>query len=190
MEFAIISEDLMRSPSHFQCVDSREFFYSTNNYHPTSSIQPFKWLDNNIPAEFVHPIVNNGDLCINKELAEIIMSFDPYGVEVYPAALVTKDSELSDRYILAVNNIQDVADFEKSAMEISPYGGELIIHRLFLSSEKLKSIPIEKRIVYRVKDAETAMFFAPEIYDLIKDDDRFSILKKLKKKTSMRAPKF
>ncbi len=33
-------------------------------------------------------------------------------------------------------------------------------------------------------------FFAPEIFDLIKDDSRFALLRKLKKNTKMRAPKF
>ncbi|MUK94778.1 hypothetical protein GNP80_20415 [Aliivibrio fischeri] len=190
MEFAIISEDLMRSPSQFQCVDNREFLYNTNSYLPISSVNPIKWADDNIPSAYVHPIADNGDICITKDLADIIMSYDPYGIEVYPASLITQDNELSNRYILAINNIQDVADFDRSAIEISPYGGELIIHRLFLSADKLANIPLEKRIIYRVKEADTAVFFTPEIYDLIANDDRFSLLRKMKKNTSVRAPKF
>lgn len=190
MDFSVISEDLMRSPSHFQCVDNREFLYSTNSFQPTSSIDPIKWSDSNTPSKYVHPIANNGDICVTKELAEIIMSFDPYGIEFYPASLLTKDGEIFERYILAINNTQDVADLDRSAIEISPYGGGVIIHRLFLSAEKLESIPEEKRVIYRVKDAGSAVFFDPKIYELIKDDSRFSLLRKLKKNTSMRAPKF
>lgn len=190
MEFALISEDLLRSPSQFQCVDNREYLYSTNDFHPTTSINPIKWSDNNIPSKYIHPIANNGDICVTKEFAEIIMSFDPYGIEVYPASLITKDEELSNRYIIALNNIQDVADFDKSVTEVSEDSGKLLIYRLFLSEEKLNKIPFNKRIIYRVKNANTAVFFASEIYDLIQDDDRFSKLRKIKKNTSMRAPKF
>ncbi|MFC3153240.1 hypothetical protein ACFOEK_19530 [Litoribrevibacter euphylliae] len=188
-EFSIISEDYMRSPSEFQCVDNREFLYSTNNYHPTSALNAIKWEDKNIPSSMVHPIVSIGDLCVSRELAELIMSFDPYGVEVYPASLITKDADVDDRFILAINNIQDVVDFDRSVIETSPYSGELIVHRLFLSAEKIEQIPFEKRIVYRPQNADTVIFFAPEVYDLVKSDPQFALVRKLKKNTSMRAPK-
>lgn len=45
MEFSVISEDYMRSSTVFQCVDDREFLYSTNNFHPTSSESPIRWED-------------------------------------------------------------------------------------------------------------------------------------------------
>ncbi|TOG59384.1 hypothetical protein CGI99_21925, partial [Vibrio parahaemolyticus] len=102
MEFSVISEDFMRSPSAFQSVDDREFLYSTNNFHPTSSENPIRWEDKNITSSMVHPISDNGDICVSKELAELVMSFDPYGVEFYPASLLTKDGEITERYILAL----------------------------------------------------------------------------------------
>ena len=189
MDFSVISEDFMRSPSQFQCVDAREFLYSSNIYNPTSSIAPIAWRDENIPAGSVHPIADNGDICISKELADIILSFDPYGIEIYPATLITKDSNITDRYILAINNIQDVADFDRSITEVSRKSGDLLIHRLFLCKDKLKKVPFQKRIIYRVEGADSAVFFAPEIYDLLINDSRFSLLRKLKKNTSVRAPK-
>ncbi|WP_268809816.1 hypothetical protein, partial [Vibrio parahaemolyticus] len=167
MEFSVISEDFMRSSSAFQSVDDREFLYSTNNFHPTSSENPIRWEDKNITSSMVHPISDNGDICVSKELAELVMSFDPYGVEFYPASLLTKDGEITERYILALNNIQDVVDFERSVIEVSPNSGNLIVHRLFLSPEKILNIPFHKRVVYRAEGSDTAVFFAPEIYDLI-----------------------
>ncbi|EGR1569475.1 hypothetical protein ABVF67_003562 [Vibrio parahaemolyticus] len=190
MEFSVISEDFMRSSSTFQSVDDREFLYSTNNFHPTSSENPIRWEDKNITSSMVHPISDNGDICVSKELAELVMSFDPYGVEFYPASLLTKDGEITERYILALNNIQDVVDFERSVIEVSPNSGNLIVHRLFLSPEKILNIPFHKRVVYRAEGADTAVFFAPEIYDLISNDSRFSLVRKMKKNTSTRAPKF
>ncbi|OBT16679.1 hypothetical protein A9266_19000 [Vibrio tasmaniensis] len=190
MDFSVISEDFMRSPTAFQCVDTREFLYSTNNYQPTSSESPILWEDKNITSTMVHPIADNGDICVTKGFAELVMSFDPYGVEFYPASLSTKDGDITERYILALNNIQDVVDHERSVVEVSPNSGNLIIHRLFLSSEKISNIPFQKRVVYRAKGADTAVFFAPEIYDLLSNDSRFSLVRKMKKNTSMRAPKF
>ncbi len=190
MEYAVISEDYMKSPSQFQCVDSREFLYSTNNYVPTTTVSPIKWKDENILSTMVHPIASNGDICITKELAEIIMSFDPYGIEVYPASLDVKDGEVVERYLLAINNIQDVVDYDKSVTEISPNSGNLIVHKLFLSEEKLLKVPEEKKVIYRAKDMDSAVFFTPEIFDLIKDDERFRLIRKVKKDIKMRAPKF
>ncbi|HDM8153035.1 TPA: hypothetical protein P0E35_001403 [Vibrio harveyi] len=190
MEFSVISEDFMRSSSAFQSVDDRDFLYSTNNFHPTSSENPIRWEDKNITSSMVHPISDNGDICVSKELAELVMSFDPYGVEFYPASLLTKDGEITERYILALNNIQDVVDFERSVIEVSPNSGNLIVHRLFLSPEKILNIPFHKRVVYRAEGADTAVFFTPEIYDLINNDSRFSLVRKMKKNTSTRAPKF
>ncbi len=190
MEYAVISEDYMRSSSQFQCVDSREILYSNNDYIPTTTINAIKWEDKNITKNLVHPISDNGDICITKELAEIIMSFDPYRIEVYPASLLIQDGELSERYLLAINNIQDVADMNRSAIEISEDTGSIIVHRLFLSDTKLNEIQFNKRVIYRIKGAETAVFFAPEIYDLIINDYRFYLVRKIKKNTSMRAPKF
>ncbi len=190
MEYAVISEDYMRSPSQFQCVDSREFLYSTNDYIPTTTINAIKWEDGNILSTMVHPIASNGDMCITKELAEIIMSFDPYGIEVYPASLVVKDGEVTERYLLAINNIQDVVDYDKSVTEISPNSSDLIVHKLFLNEDKLLNISKEKKVIYRAKDMDSAVFFTPEIFDLIKDDERFRLVRKLKKDINMRAPKF
>ncbi|MEF1193627.1 hypothetical protein QTO04_30935, partial [Vibrio parahaemolyticus] len=68
--------------------------------------------------------------------------------------------------------------------------GNLIVHRLFLNPEKILNIPFHKRVVYRAEGADTAVFFAPEIYDLISNDSRFSLVRKMKKNTSTRAPKF
>lgn len=190
MDFSVISEDFMRSSTAFRCVDSREYFYGTNNYHPTTSENSIKWEDKNVISSMVYPIADNGDICIEKELAEVIMSFDPYGIEVYPASLITKDKELNNRYILAINNIQDVVDFDRSVVEKSPNNGDLIVHRLFLSPDKISKIPFNRRVIYRAKYADTTSFFAPEVFDLIKDDIRFSLLRKIKISTNMRAPKF
>ena len=151
MEYAVISEDYMRSPSQFQCVDSREFLYSTNDYIPTTTINAIKWEDGNILSTMVHPIASNGDICITKELAEIIMSFDPYGIEVYPASLIVKDGEVKERYLLAINNIQDVVDYDKSVTEISPNSGDLIVHKLFLNEGKLLNISKEKKLYTEIK---------------------------------------
>ncbi|MHC6526981.1 hypothetical protein ACX806_05660, partial [Vibrio proteolyticus] len=124
MHFSLITENYFTSTTSFTCIDNREFLYSTNEFNPTSSIKPIIWQDQeNINGSKVGHIVDSGDLSISKDLAEIIMSFDPYGIECYPSKLILKNSEVSGRYLLAINNIIDVIDEDDSDIEISPYNG-------------------------------------------------------------------
>ncbi len=190
MFFSLITENYYSSKVSFSCVDDREFLYSTNDFVPTSSYEPICWQDqDNGSINDVGPIADSGDLSVSKELAEIIMSFDPYGVEVYPSKLLLKDGSLEDRYLIAVNNVIDIMDDEKSQIEKSPYSDRNIVHVLYVSEIKMKSIPLNKRIVFRVKGAETAMFFSEEIYDVIDGLSEFDSLRKIKLSCDKRAPK-
>lgn len=81
-------------------------------------------------------------------------------------------------------------DEERSDIEISPRSGELIVHELFISEEKLKQIPLSNRVAFRVKGAETAMFFCEELFDVIDFMAEFDSLRKAKISTDDLAPKF
>ncbi len=179
--FSLITENYFTSKTSFTCIDDREFLYSTNDFNPTASFNPIVWQDQeNHKGVSVGHIADNGDLSVSKDLAEIIMSFDPYGIEFYPSKLLLNDSALDDRYLLAVNNFIDVMDDEKSDIEISPYSGNPIVHDLYLSEHKLKNIPLQNRVLFRVKGAETSMFFCEEIFNIIENDTSFIKLRKEK----------
>ncbi len=181
MYFALITENYFTSKTSFTCIDDREYLYSSNDFNPTSLLTPIVWQDQeNRKGVSVGHIADNGDLSVSKELAEIIMSFDPYGIECYPSKLLLNDSELDDRYLLAINNVIDVMDDEKSDIEISPYSGNPIVHDLYLSEQKLKNIPLQNRVIFRVSGAETAMFFCEEIFNIIGSDMSFIKLRKEK----------
>ncbi|CAI2304715.1 hypothetical protein V8038_003266 [Vibrio parahaemolyticus] len=191
MYFSLISENYFFSSVNFVSVDNRESLYSTNHYHPTSSINPVVWVDSEGGSiKNVGPIVDCGDLSVSRLFAEILMSFDPFGIEYYPSQLKLEDGEVQNRYILAINNIIDVLDEERSDIEISPRSGELIVHELFISEEKLKQIPLSNRVAFRVKGAETAMFFCEELFDVIDFMAEFDSLRKAKISTDDLAPKF
>ncbi|EMK3365295.1 hypothetical protein P3592_19895 [Vibrio parahaemolyticus] len=191
MYFSLISENYFFSSVNFVSVDNRESLYSTNHYHPTSSINPVVWVDSEGGSiKNVGPIVDCGDLSVSRLFAEILMSFDPFGIEYYPSQLKLEDGEVQNRYILAINNIIDVLDEERSDIEISPRSGELIVHELFISEEKLKQIPLSNRVAFRVKGAETAMFFCEELFDVIDFMAEFYSLRKAKISTDDLAPKF
>ncbi|MBP3140080.1 hypothetical protein ACTFQF_22160 [Aliivibrio fischeri] len=141
MYFSLITENYFTSRVNFTCVDNREFFYSTNFYHPTTSNHSIVWKDlEDGKVSQVGPIVDvdRGDLSVSNQFAQKIMSFAPYGVEVYPSKLELKDGQIENRYLLAINNIIDVLDYEKLDIEISPRSGKkfiLIDQRLKLVSE-------------------------------------------------------
>ncbi|GAB1080332.1 MAG: hypothetical protein SStaBPW_22230 [Shewanella algae] len=178
MHFSLITENYFTSTTSFTCIDNRELLYSTDEFKPTSSLRPIVWQDQeSADTSKIGHIIDSGDLSISKDLAEIIMSFDPYGVEFYPSKLTLKNSEVSERYLLAINNVIDVIDEEESDIEVSPYNGDLIIHDLYISEEKLKNTPFNKRVVFRVKGAETAMFFCEEVFNILNCDSSFKDLR-------------
>ncbi|WP_335899756.1 imm11 family protein [Shewanella algae] len=178
MYFSLITENYFTSTTSFTCIDNRELLYSTDEFKPTSSLRPIVWQDQeSADTSKIGHIIDSGDLSISKDLAEIIMSFDPYGVEFYPSKLTLKNSEVSERYLLVINNVIDVIDEEESDIEVSPYNGDLIIHDLYISEEKLKNTPFNKRVVFRVKGAETAMFFCEEVFNILNCDSSFKDLR-------------
>ncbi|MUK94776.1 hypothetical protein GNP80_20405 [Aliivibrio fischeri] len=191
MYFSLITENYFTSRVNLTCVDNREFFYSTNFYHPTTSNHSIVWKDlKGGKVSQVGPIVDIGDLSVSSQFAQKLMSFDPYGVEVYPSKLELKDGQIENRYLLAINNTIDVLDYDKSDIEISPRSGKKIIHILFLSEKKLKKTPLEQRIAFRIKGAETAMFFCEEFFQTIDSESIFNDLRKEKIHINSRAPKF
>ncbi len=157
----------------FVDVDVREFLYSDNEYQPTSSVEPIIWEDNDCFADELPDIVDKGERVVNFITAQIIMSFDPYGVEVYPAKLKLADAAVEGRYLMSVKNIIDVMDESESSIEISPVDGERLVHDVYISTEKLSKIPLHKRLVFRVKGADDTIFFDGRIIDAA--DKYFSI---------------
>ncbi|WP_244291694.1 MULTISPECIES: hypothetical protein [Vibrio] len=108
------------------------------------------------------------------------MSFDPYGIEFYPAQINNHDGSLAGRYILALNNVIDVIEEIRSETRKSPKRNKILIMELFLSKDKLENHPVNKRILFRVKGAETATIFCEELYDLVASDDNYSYLRETK----------
>lgn len=161
-----ISEDFDESDCMFKEVDERGYFYSTNEYIPCSSFSPIAWEDLDIlDCDEVPDIVEKGDKVVSKAVAKLIMSYDPYGVEVYPAKLTIKNGVIKDRYIISIKNIIDVIDTERSRIIQNPKPHRPpIVSRLAISPEKLELIPLHKRLVFRVKESNT-IFFDGSIVD-------------------------
>ncbi|WP_333003411.1 imm11 family protein [Vibrio coralliilyticus] len=191
MYLSLISENYFTSNVNFNPVDNREYLYSTNTYNPTSAVKGIVWQEQeNGSVKDVGPIIDCGDLSVNKLFAEKLMSFDPYGVEFYPSKLKLDDGEIEDRHLIAINNVIDVLDESKSDIEISPRSGKKIIHTLYISENKLKRIPKERRVAFSVKGVETAIFFSEELFDVINSIPQLDLLKKVKFSTDDIAPKF
>ncbi|UUM32476.1 imm11 family protein [Vibrio japonicus] len=190
MHFSIISEDYRAPSTSFTCIDNREPLYSKSTLEPTSSYEPIVWEATDGSIKGVGNIADNGDLCVSKELAELVMSFDPYGIECYPAELRFRDGTLNKRYILAINNIVDAMDELKSRTRKSPKRNKILVMELYLSEEKLRQVPFHKRVLFRVHGAETATIFCEEIYDLVNCGNMFNDLRTLKLDCDKEVPKY
>ncbi|USD31537.1 MULTISPECIES: hypothetical protein [Vibrio] len=190
MKFSIISENYQVSSTSFTCVDNSEPLYSKADYEPTSSADPIVWEATDGSIKGVGSIADNGDLCVSKEFAELVMSFDPFGIECYPAELRLLDAVLKNRYLLALNNVIDVLDESKSRTRKSPKRNKILIMDLYLSEEKLLNTPFHKRVLFRVKGAETATIFCEEIYDLARKNSLFEDLRMFKLDCDQEVPKY
>lgn len=183
MELSYINENTEESDAMFMCSDKREHLYEDMEYTPVSSLNPIIWEDAESYSEAIFDITNSGDLSVTKPIADVFMSFDPYGVSVLPNRLLCMDGlSTQERYIIAINNELDVLDKEKSIIEIvsehydpEEHGHDVplderesfhsqLIHKLYIDKEKLKSYPIQFRHVFRVKGTNS-FFFSSEIYD-------------------------
>ena len=166
IKLGTISEDFKHSNCMFTEADDRSYLYSTNAYKPCSSAEPIAWKDESLASiAFIPDIIEKGDKLVTRDIAQVIMSFDPYGVEVYPAKLIIENDVVVDRYILSVKNVIDVIDSERSEIYESYVDpSQPIVSRLAICPMKLNLYPLSKRLAFIVKGSNT-IFFDRSIVD-------------------------
>ncbi|MGI3001698.1 imm11 family protein [Shewanella algae] len=183
MELAYINENTEESDAMFSCSDNREHLYEDMDYIPVSALSAVIWEDEDSYSEAVFDITNSGDLSVTKPIADVFMSFDPYGVAFLPNRLQCMDGlSTQQRYIIAINNELDVLDQEKSNIEsfVEHYDPKehgydvpleeresfhsVLVQKLYLDREKLETYPMNRRHIFRVKGTNS-FFFSSEIYD-------------------------
>ncbi|WP_413731081.1 MULTISPECIES: imm11 family protein [unclassified Shewanella] len=183
MELAYINENTEESDAMFSCSDNRGHLYEDMDYIPVSALSAVIWEDEDSYSEAVFDITNSGDLSVTKPIADVFMSFDPYGVAFLPNKLQCMDGlSTQQRYIIAINNELDVLDEEKSSIEsfVEHYDPKehgydvpleeresfhsVLVQKLYLDREKLETYPMNRRHIFRVKGTNS-FFFSSEIYD-------------------------
>ncbi|MGF1902789.1 imm11 family protein [Aliivibrio sifiae] len=161
MEIAYINEDFNEGESLFIPADIRSSFYDDNDFIPTTSISEVVWNDKDIQDIEALDVIRGGAFNVTKDIAELIMSFDPYGVEVYPSKLTCSGSGVIDeRYILAIDNLVDAVDIDKS-IKITD-----VTTRFYLSEEKLKKLPESKKHVFK-PIGMSKTFFSLELFEAL-----------------------
>ena len=167
IKLGTFSEDFGFSMSFFKEDDIRTFLYSNIECIPCSAVSPLYFEDEKIDACNVPDLIDKGNKIVTKEIAEMIMAFDPFGIEVYPTNLKVSNTLIYERYIISIKNIIDVIDFDKSDIEECPFPDydEPIIGTVVISSDKLLKIPYSKRIIFRVQGADDTVFFNADLID-------------------------
>ncbi len=161
MDIAYINEDFNEGESLFSTADIRSSFYDDNDFIPTSCRNEIVWADDNIFEMEALDLIRGGAFNVTRAIAELIMSFDPYGVEFYPAKLTCSGDEiLTERYIIAVDNLVDVVDYDKS-IKITD-----VTTRFFLSDVKINKLADSKKHVFK-PIGMTKTFFSIELFDAL-----------------------
>ncbi|HFQ5173470.1 TPA: hypothetical protein ACGUW8_000037 [Vibrio vulnificus] len=161
LKIAYITEDFEEGDSFFVDDDNRAFYYQDNDFTPTSVLSPIVWSDKDLVNIEALDIIDASCLNVTKEIAEVIMSFDPYGVKIYPASLKCGGNEtLSGRYLVAVDNEVDVIDQERCFKVTEA------TTRFYLSEEKILALEPSKRHVFNPKGM-LKTFFSNELFEAL-----------------------
>ncbi|MEL4426566.1 hypothetical protein AAEH84_12335 [Shewanella indica] len=83
MELAYINENTEESDAMFRCSDNREYLFEDMDYIPVSALSAVIWEDEDSYSEAVFDITKSGDLSVTKPIADVFMSFAPYGVAFF-----------------------------------------------------------------------------------------------------------
>ncbi|OBT16705.1 hypothetical protein BCT35_21410 [Vibrio lentus] len=119
------------------------------------------WSDKDLANIEALDIIDASCLNVTKEIAEVIMSFDPYGVEVYPATLKCGSNQtLTGRYLVTVDNEVDVIDQDRSLKVTDT------TTRFYLSEEKILALEPSKSHVFNPKGM-LKTFFSNELFEAL-----------------------
>lgn len=159
----LIGQDYWSEVERFSPVNCHFRMGSANSITSNEDEEKVKIIENDctleeIPHAFSVPF-SNVDLFIDKNMADIIMSFNPQGVNIYPAEIHVSNGIDRSKCALRINNKFDVIDYEKSDWANSSFiPGRKSIISAILSNEKLNQIPKSERLIYKVEGLTQKIF--------------------------------
>ena len=102
------------------------------------------------------------------KIANVLQPMNIEGLQLVPATVVGKDTEYKDYWIVYIYKKIECMDMEHSVYEISPLDGWVKnIRRFFLDTKKLAEIPLEKRLIFLLKEERAKRIYHKSVVDAI-----------------------
>ncbi len=109
------------------------------------------------------------DSVLSKKIADVLQSMNIEGLQLVPATVVGNDgNEYENYYIAHIYKHIACMDMKHSKYTISPLDGDVTdIRMFFLDKEILTEIPLEKRLVFLLKEDIAKRIYHKSVVDAI-----------------------
>jgi hypothetical protein len=105
----------------------------------------------------------------SQKIANVLLPMNIEGFQLVPATVVGNNNiEYKNYWVVYVYKKISCLDMEHSEYEISPLDGKVInIRKFFLDTAKLAEIPLEKRLVFLMKEDRAKRIYHKSVVDAI-----------------------
>jgi len=107
---------------------------------------------------------------LSKKIADILRGLNLYNVDYLNASLTDKKSNTNyDYYVLHIRNHIECLDKERSSWTPPAYDPNEVmdIKSMCLDLDRLEKVPLEKRLLFRLKESITYILYHESLVDAI-----------------------
>ena len=107
---------------------------------------------------------------VSQKIADTLQLLNIYGIQLIPAEIRNNNTNeiYSDYYVIYVYNKIQCLDMKNAEYKISESSGKVrAINKLVLDKEILSAIPLEKRLVFLLKEALSSKIYHKSVVDAI-----------------------
>jgi hypothetical protein len=122
-------------------------------------------LQENIEMADYHPV----EPVFSKKVSEVIRSFNPKHIQIFDAVIRGVDNKLFDYFYVYIYNRIECLDLSKSKYTVAKRGLVADIQTIVLEETKIKSIPLEERLIFRLYEAPVKILFHSSVVKAIMD---------------------
>jgi hypothetical protein len=110
-----------------------------------------------------------GNSVISKKIADIMLPMNIKGIQLIPATVKSNKGVIyEDFFFVYIHHYIEAMDKEKSKFEVSSSGsGVYFIDSFRLDEKVLKEIPLEERLVFKLKESGTKNLYHRSVVDAI-----------------------
>ncbi|GHU26632.1 hypothetical protein FACS1894172_20800 [Spirochaetia bacterium] len=108
------------------------------------------------------------DSVISKKIFDVLDNLNVKGIQLIPTIITGKNDEIYENYwYIHIINHYSVIDKENSECEWNTLGKIRALDKLVLDEEKLKPVPLDERLIFRMPEYRVEPLFHKSVVDAI-----------------------